>query len=109
MSYEISMRNTCSSCGHNDYSFERNVSWNYHPAFVKMFKDDNGIRGLEHLTGAQMIPVLLRAVGDMAEHTDDYVGIMPSNGWGDFNDLTCLIQAISDAAMRHPTHKFEVY
>ena len=109
MSYEISMRKICEECGHSEYALELNITSNYYQAFVKMFNHDNGIRSLRGLTGAELIPILARAVGDMSEFTDTYVGIMPDNGWGDFNHLICFIQDLSDAAIHYPTYKLEVH
>lgn len=50
---------------------EMNITYNYAPHFRRVFDDDNGIRVIYGMTGAESIPLLARAIALLADDIDD--------------------------------------
>lgn len=61
-----------------------NYTYNVSPMYLDAIDHDDGIGGLNGMTGEQCIPILRDAIKRMEDDPAKYQAMNPENGWGDY-------------------------
>ena len=81
-----------------------NVSPMWRRAISAATGQEMGLADLEGKTGAEIAPILNKALGHICDpaNATEYRAMNPSNGWGDVNSAVQYLRAILDACNQHP-------
>lgn len=77
-----------------------NYTYNAGPMFRQAL--GCGLIDLEGKPGAEIEPLLARAVAHMVEHPEIYEPMNPPNGWGDYDGARRYLTEVWRACQKHP-------
>lgn len=69
---------------------------------LEMAGEDIRLSDTEGRTGAEVLPLLTKAVQHMTDNPDVYKAMNPTNGWGDYESATEYLRNIAQECGRHP-------
>jgi len=93
-----------------DLGYEAGYTYNVSNMFYQAFRlpsyrgsgTDEGIRGLNGLTGEQAIPLLQAAIKNMESDPESYVTMEPSNKWGSYAGALELLNRLGGWCFSSP-------
>lgn len=85
-----------------------NMTSNVAPMWRAACPELDGLAGIDHKTGKEISPALLKGVSAMFNNRRDLEKLNPANGWGNFPGAFRYFAAIAKAARDHPDATFWV-
>ena len=79
-----------------------NMTWNVSPMYYDAFDLENGIRGLDGMSGKNALEHLEKAISKMKRNPEKYNEMNPKNGWGDFAGALLFLEIIMDDCINNP-------